>query len=77
LSKFFIGFLLLVFDIWLFDIFAVVSWVSIFSATTLSLYYITKIAVLAFSENSSFLKDKFVVISTIQGVTAMFVAQFI
>ncbi|MCR4336173.1 MAG: hypothetical protein NUV57_06615 [archaeon] len=76
-KKFFAGFILLVFDIWLFDVFGVISGVSIFSATTLSLYYITKIAVLAFAENSTALKDKFVVISTLQGIIAIFVAQFI
>ena len=76
-KQFWQGFILMVLDIWLFDIFGAVSGISIFSAKTLTLYYITKIAVLAIAENSPALKDKFVIISTIQGVLAMFFAQFL
>lgn len=76
-KQFLIGLVIFVPALWLWGSWESVSGVALFGAKTLSLYYISKIAMLTFVENSQFLKDKFVIVSSLQGVTAIFVAQLI
>ncbi|MCH7902415.1 hypothetical protein IIC68_01540 [archaeon] len=76
-KKFWIGLVVFIPALWLWGAWESISGVALFGAKTLSLYYVSKIAVLAFAESSQFLKDKFVIVSSIQGVIAIFVAQLI
>ncbi|MCR4368863.1 MAG: hypothetical protein NUV67_03075 [archaeon] len=71
------NFLVFVVAMWLWDAWGYLSGVALFGAKTLTIYYITKIGLLAFVENSERWKDRFVVISSIQGVAAIFIAQLI
>ena len=71
------AFVLFALDVWLWDVFGLLSGVSIFGAQTLVIYYITKIGVLAIAEKSETLKSKFVVVSSIQGVCAILISNVI
>jgi hypothetical protein len=69
-----LGIVLIAFDIWLWDVWGSISGLSFFGATTLVIYYISKIAVLKLAETIPQLRDKFVVISTLQGLGALVIA---
>ncbi|MFH1390807.1 MAG: hypothetical protein ABIH20_00665 [Candidatus Diapherotrites archaeon] len=69
--------LVMIFTVWVWESWGSLTGVVLFGAKTLGLYYLTKVATLTFVENSQALKDKFVLISTMQGLVAIFVAQLI
>jgi len=66
-----IAFILLSLDFWLWADFEAFSGWGIYVGGFLSLYYISKIAVLAFFQDIPQLKKYFVVISTLQAITAL------
>ena len=72
-----LGIALIAFDIWLWDVWGTISGLSFFGATTLAIYYLSKIAVLKLAETIPSLRDKFVVISSLQGIGALVIANLI
>ncbi|AJF60293.1 MAG: hypothetical protein QT03_C0001G0805 [archaeon GW2011_AR10] len=71
---FLIAFPVFVFAMWLWSDFEVLTGVGLFGAQVLLIYYISKIALLALTENIPQLKPHFIVVSSITGVIAIIAA---
>lgn len=76
-KKFFIAFFFVVIAFWLWGDFEALTGVGFGGGKVLLLYYISKLSVLSFVANHEKLKKNLVVISTLQGVTALLVASII
>jgi len=72
-----LGIALIALDIWLWDVWGSISGLSFFGATTLVIYYVSKIAVLKLAETIPQLRDKFVIISSLQGIGALLIANLL
>ncbi|MFH1239615.1 MAG: hypothetical protein V1672_00165 [Candidatus Diapherotrites archaeon] len=65
------GFFLIVFILWTLSEFEKVTNIAVFVGGFLTIYYLTKIALLAITEDSTFLNKYFVPISTIQAYVVL------
>lgn len=76
-GHFLIVLIVMVFALWVWETWGALSGVVLFGAKTLGIYYLTKVAVLGIVANSPSLQSKYILISTMQGLVAIFVAQLI
>lgn len=76
-KKFFVALIVISLAFWLWGDFESLTGVGFGGGKVLLLYYISKMAVLGFVAHNEKLKKNLVVISTIQGVTALFIASII
>ena len=76
-GHFLIVLIVMIFTLWIWETWGSLSGVVLFGAKTLGIYYLTKVAVLSLVTVSEKWKDKYVLISSMQGVVAIFVAQLI
>lgn len=76
-SYFLIILVVMILTLWFWETWGSLSGVVLFGAKTLGIYYLTKVAVLTLVATSKTLQDKYVLISSLQGVVAIFVAQLI